>query len=146
MSRFLRVLFWGACFSVGGLSLLPVEHLPPVAFDWWDKAQHAMAFLVLGGLGLLAYSEKPGCIVIGLLVYGAFIELAQAASGWRYGDWQDWLADAVGVGAAYLGWIILKPARSQGQTSMSHRFLTFRTIFLDRVSVIRSMKSNDRCA
>ncbi|HEY1057284.1 MAG TPA: hypothetical protein VGE55_00985 [Limnobacter sp.] len=66
-----------------------------MAFDWWDKAQHSLAFLVLGGLGLLAYSEKPGRIVPGLLVYGASIELAQAASGWSYGDWQDWLAVSV---------------------------------------------------
>lgn len=119
MSRLLRVLFWGACFSVGVLSLLPVEHLPLVAFDWWDKAQHAVAFLVLGGLGLLAYSEKPGRLVIGLLAYGASIELAQAASRWRFGDWQDWLADAVGVSAAYFGWFILKAARSHGQISTS---------------------------
>lgn len=119
MKRLLQVLFWGASFSVGLLSLLPVEHLPPVAFDWWDKAQHALAFLVLGGLGFLAYSEEPGRVVIGLLAYGASIELAQAASGWRFGDWQDWLADAVGVVVAYLGWVFWKPARSHGQISIS---------------------------
>jgi VanZ family protein len=117
MSRLLQVLFWGACISVGVLSLLPVAHLPPMAFDWWDKAQHALAFLVLGGLGLLAYSVKPGRVVFGLLAYGASIELAQATSGWRYGDWQDWSADAVGVGAAYLGWVFWKPDRSHGQIS-----------------------------
>jgi hypothetical protein len=117
MSRFLRVLFLGACFTVGVLSLLPVEHLPQVAFDWWDKAQHALAFLVLGGLGLLVYFERPGRLVFGLLVYGASIELAQAASGWRYGDWHDWLADAVGVGAAYLYWFFWKPSRAHGQIS-----------------------------
>ncbi len=38
------------------------------------------------------------------------------------------------------------PSRSHGQISTSHRFLTFRTIFLDRVSMIRSMKFNDRWA
>jgi len=119
MSRLLRVLFWGAFFSVGVLSLLPVEHLPPVAFDWWDKAQHALAFLVLGELGLLAYSEKPGRIIICLLVYGASIELAQAASGWRYGDWQDWLADAVGVQVAYLVWLLGTRSRPKGQ--ITHR-------------------------
>ena len=117
MSRLLRVLFWGACFFVEVLSLLPVESLPAVALDWWDKAEHAVAFLVLGGLGLWAYSEKSGRVVFGLLAYGASIELAQAASGWRYGDWQDWLADAVGLGASYFGWIILRPTRSHGQIS-----------------------------
>ncbi len=38
------------------------------------------------------------------------------------------------------------PSRSQGQISTSQRFLTLRTIFLDSESVMRSMKSNDRCA
>ena len=40
-------------------------------------------------------------------MYGALIELAQAASGWRYGDWRDWVADAVGVVVAYLGWSVI---------------------------------------
>ena len=101
MNRLLQVSFWGMSLSVGLLSLLPVEHLPPIAFDWWDKAQHALAFLVLGGVGLLAYSAKSSYVALGLLVYGASIELAQAASGWRYGDWQDWLADATGVITAW---------------------------------------------
>ena len=38
------------------------------------------------------------------------------------------------------------PSRSHGQTSSPQRFMTFRTILLDSVSVMRSMKSNDRCA
>ncbi len=82
------------------MSLLPGEYLPS-AFDWWDKAQHALAFLALGSLGLLAYSATSGRVTLGLLIFGALIELAQSASGLRYGDWQDWLADAFGVGAAY---------------------------------------------
>jgi len=32
-----------------------------------------------------------------LLVFGGLIELAQAATGWRHGEWADWLADAVGL-------------------------------------------------
>jgi len=102
MNRLLQISFWGLSLSVGLLSLLPAEHLPPIAFDWWDKAQHALAFLVLGGFGFLAYPEKPSHVAVGLLIYGALIELAQAATGWRYGDWQDWMADAFGVGVAIL--------------------------------------------
>jgi len=102
MNRLLQISFWGLSLSVGVLSLLPVEHLPPIAFDWWDKAQHALAFFVLGGFGFLAYPEKPSHVAVGLLIYGALIELAQAATGWRYGDWQDWMADAFGVGVAIL--------------------------------------------
>ena len=104
MSRVFRRLFWVACAAVSVLSLLPGEFLPPVAFNWWDKAQHALAFLMLGGLGLVAYPKTARLVLMGLLFYGAVIELAQAATGWRYGDVQDWFADAVGVAAAYLIW------------------------------------------
>lgn len=105
MTRVFRGLFWGAVLVVTILALLPGEYLPG-AFDWWDKAQHALAFAVLGTLGLLSYSQVTTRIVMGLLLYGAVIELAQFATSWRFGDWQDWLADAVGVGAAYLGWLL----------------------------------------
>jgi VanZ family protein len=91
--------------------------LPPQILDLWDKAEHALAFLLLGGLGLWAYPRSALRITTGLLVYGGLIELAQAATGWRIGDWFDWLADAIGVMAVYLGWIFWKPARSHGQIS-----------------------------
>jgi VanZ family protein len=34
---------------------------------------------------------------LGLLAYGAAIELAQSATGWRFGDWLDLLADLIGI-------------------------------------------------
>jgi hypothetical protein len=55
----------------------------------------------LGGLGLLAYPAWALRVLLGLLVFGGGIELVQAATGWRIGDWWDWLADAIGVGAVY---------------------------------------------
>jgi len=67
--------------------------LPPTVFDWWDKAQHALAFLVLGGLGFFACAARSAQVALGLLAFGALIEVAQAATGWRYGDWQDWVAE-----------------------------------------------------
>jgi VanZ family protein len=141
-----RLAFWAAVAGVSVGSLTPTTYLPPQAFDIWDKAQHTSAFVLLGGLGLLAFPQRTLRVLTGLLVYGGLIELAQAASGWRYGDWQDWLADAVGVGAAYLGWVLWKPVRSHGQMSSPQRFLTCRTICLDSVLVMRPMKSDDRCA
>lgn len=117
MNRLLRRLFWAACAAVTVLSLLPAEQLPPVS-NWWDKAQHALAFLVLGVLGLWAYSSTPARVIFGLLFFGVGIELAQAATSWRFGDWHDWLADAFGVGVAYFVWTFLNPARSHGQISI----------------------------
>lgn len=123
MNRFLQVSFWAACFSVAVLSLLPVEHLSAAAFDWWDKAQHALAFLVLGGFGLLAYSTKSGRVVLGLSVYGAIIELVQSATDWRYGDWQDWLADVIGV---IVAWFVFRAVEkySMAKSALAGRRLS----------------------
>lgn len=107
MSSLLPFIFWAACAFVAVLSLLPGEYLP-VAFDWWDKAQHALAFLVLGLLAFGSYPTSTRRLLIGLLFYGAAIEFAQAITGWRYGDWQDWVADGVGLCIAYSGWRIGK--------------------------------------
>ncbi|WP_420906002.1 VanZ family protein [Candidatus Magnetaquiglobus chichijimensis] len=107
--------FWLAVAGVGLGSLTPVPYLPTQALDVWDKAQHVLAFVLLSGLGLLAFSQRALRVMAGLLVYGGLIELAQAATGWRYGDWQDWFADAIGVGAVCLGWVLWKSALSHGQ-------------------------------
>lgn len=101
----LRLAFWCALGTVTVLSLLPGAYLPPVAFDVWDKAQHTLGFLMLGLLGLWFYASASKHIVWGLLVYGALIELIQAATGWRYGDWQDWMANAIGISLAYGLWL-----------------------------------------
>lgn len=104
----IRTAFWCACLGLAVVTLLPGEYLPPVAQSIWDKAEHAVAFMCLGLLGLWAYPSAAHRVAIGLLAYGAAIELAQAATGWRTGDWRDWLADAVGVLAAYAVWRILR--------------------------------------
>ncbi len=100
----LQLMFWGTVVTVTVLSLLPGDYLPPIAFNVWDKAQHALGFLLLSVLGLNSYHNSIVRVVIGLLIYGATIEVVQAATGWRYGDWQDWLANAVGVALAYRLW------------------------------------------
>lgn len=107
----LRLAFWMAVVGVGVGSLMPTTYLYSQAFDIWDKAQHAFAFVLLGSLGLIAFTLRPLQILTGLLVYGGLIELAQSITGWRVGDWLDWLADAVGVGVVYLGWIVWNVVR-----------------------------------
>ena len=78
-------------------NLSPTTYLPSQAFTLWDKAQHALAFAALGALGALAYPRRLGLLAANLLLFGGAIELAQAATGWRSGDWADWLADAIGL-------------------------------------------------
>jgi VanZ family protein len=97
-------LFVGGCLGLAVLSLLPGEHLPPATWQVWDKAQHALAYAVLGGVGFVAFAHARGRVVVGLLLYGACIELAQAATGWRQGDVWDVLANAVGLGVVYVLW------------------------------------------
>jgi VanZ family protein len=97
LNQLYRPIFWLACLAVGALSLTPVQTLPHQVFDIWDKAQHAAGFAVLAFVGMLAYPRVLIGVTLGLLGYGAAIELAQSATGWRFGDIQDWLADAFGV-------------------------------------------------
>ena len=103
--RTFRLGFWALVLGVAVLSLLPGEYLPPVTATIWDKAQHASAFTVLGAWGMLVYPRRPWSVLLGLLAFGGAIELAQATTTWRFGDWQDWLADAVGLTlGAVLAW------------------------------------------
>ena len=78
---------------------MPGPYLPPLdIFNWWDKAQHAIGFGTLAVLAVLAY---PGAsklrIGVLLMVLGVLIEVLQYFSGYRFGDWQDAVADGVGV-------------------------------------------------
>jgi len=107
--RLVQTAFWACVLGTVFLSLVPVALLPQ-AFNWWDKAQHALGFSVLTVLGLLAYPKLRWQLPWGLLLLGAFIEVAQAASGWRHGDWLDLLADAVGVLVVMTAWYLGRSA------------------------------------
>ncbi|MGE0100219.1 MAG: VanZ family protein [Hydrogenophaga sp.] len=102
----IRALFWLSVLGISIASLVPVGMLPPQTLDIWDKAQHTVAFVWLGLCGLLAYPKHLPHVVSGLLVLGGAIELAQAATGWRYGEWLDLAADAVGISLAAAVWLL----------------------------------------
>lgn len=107
-----RIGFWTVVLAVLVLSLLPVDYLPEQATTVWDKAQHAFGFAVLTVLGLWAYPSRARLVLPGLLMLGALIELAQGATGWRHGDWQDVLANAVGVALGALLGFMGRPTTS----------------------------------
>ena len=98
---FPKVLFFSALLSVTVLALLPVEMLTLPVFNWWDKAQHALAFAVLSMLGFAAFPARTSRVALGMVLYGLAIELAQLAVGWRFGELQDVLADITGVIVAW---------------------------------------------
>jgi VanZ family protein len=107
--------FWAASIAVGVLSITPVDRLPPQVFDVWDKAQHAAGFLVLTLLGYLGHPTYRRRVGAGLLLYGAAIEFAQSATGWRHGDFGDWLADASGVGMGTLVYLLWRTLTKTSQ-------------------------------
>lgn len=84
------------------ISQLPVEHLPPMTLNWWDKAQHALSFFILGMLGLAIYPKNWAQLAFGLLCYGALMEMLQSLIGWRHGEFLDWVADIFGVLSALI--------------------------------------------
>ena len=98
-SNFRKALFWLCFVAVNSLALSPAPYLPPLEiFNWWDKAQHAIAFGVLAVLAVLAYPEASRLRIAVLLIgQGVLIELLQYYGGYRFGDWQDAAADGVGV-------------------------------------------------
>jgi VanZ family protein len=102
---FFRWSFWLACALVIVGSLIPTDQLPPLALDVWDKAQHAFAFAGLFVLGAWAYPRRVLWIALGLLMLGGAIELLQWQTGWRIGEWADWIADAIGVAVAMWWWL-----------------------------------------
>jgi VanZ family protein len=79
------------------LFLVPQEFVSSAIFDWWDKAQHAVAFSVLMLIGFVAYPIYFWRVVISLILYGVVIEIIQSWTDWRQGDVLDTVADAVGV-------------------------------------------------
>lgn len=61
---------------------------------------HALAFFVLGLLGLRAFPEPTWRVTTGLLGYGALIEVLQGMTSYRTAEWNDLLADGVGIAMA----------------------------------------------
>lgn len=94
--------FWAATVAVGVLSLLPPAL--PLPSTGWDKANHVLAFAVLGLLGAACWPARRARVLLALAAYGGAIEIAQAASGIRFGEWSDWIADAAGLAVAFLAW------------------------------------------
>ncbi|MBL8328200.1 MAG: VanZ family protein [Rubrivivax sp.] len=76
----------------------------------WDKANHAAAFAVLAFCAVFALRERPRhvfWIAYLLLALGLAIEIAQTFVPGRLGDWQDLLADAVGIAVGLMAAIRL---------------------------------------
>ncbi len=92
-----KFIFWCAITVITMLFLMPQNFTIGRIFDWWDKAQHALAFAVLMLLGFLAYPREFWKLGIALILYGVAIEIIQSWTGWRSGQVLDAVADTVGI-------------------------------------------------
>ena len=107
LHTFWRWSFWLLVLVTLWLSLVPADQVPS-AFHFWDKAQHAFGFAGLAFLGLMAYPGRIRLLMFGLALLGAGIECAQWMTGWRFGDWQDWVADCVGLAIGAVAWRLMR--------------------------------------
>lgn len=67
-----------------------------------DKFTHELAYGGMAVVGLLA-GFPPLALSLGLATHGGAVELLQALTHVRTGDWLDFLADVVGVAVVMLG-------------------------------------------
>jgi len=81
------------------LTLAPSKALPKVTL--WDKAEHALAWAALTGLGLILFRRWTWRIALFALAVGALVEALQGVLPLgRDADLKDWAADLAGVAVA----------------------------------------------
>ena len=85
------------------LALMPEP--PAMVTTGWDKSNHLLAFGTLTWLALHAFPQRLKSALLGLLAYGALIEILQSFTPTRSAEWLDLCADAVGI---LLGWGLVK--------------------------------------
>lgn len=106
-----RIAFWLAALSILVLSLLPPG--TPLPSTGWDKSNHVLGFAILGFLGGLGYRRREPGVAAGLFAFGVLIEALQGLSGYRFAEWGDLLADAIGIAVGVLATLAVHalPAR-----------------------------------
>ena len=75
--------------------------VPAMPTTGWDKSNHALAFAVLALLTNQAYPGRIATVLLGLLAFGGLIEILQSFTPDHVADWQDFLADGIGLALAW---------------------------------------------
>jgi VanZ family protein len=95
-------LFALACCVIAWLSLSPTEALPQ-GLTFWDKAEHALAYLGLTLIGAWAFPARLGRLAVGLFLGGIGVEILQSTMGLgRQGDPFDAVANSTGIAVGLL--------------------------------------------
>ena len=104
----LQLLFACCIIFTSVMAFIPSTQIPD-AFNLWDKAQHALAFAVLTITGNLAYPKLSKAVYVGLIAYGAAIEVFQSTlTSTRFGEVSDLLADSVGVAIGFAVYFVVR--------------------------------------
>jgi VanZ family protein len=99
-----RVMLTLLCVVAGCFAFTPGRP-PGPDFDGVDKLHHLLAFgsmATAGSLGWQTGRRAALRVAVGLLGYGAFIELVQSQLPTRSADWMDLLTDALGIAGGLL--------------------------------------------
>ena len=107
--RLWRVLLAALMLAI---CVLAFDPHPPDSLDiGWDKLNHGLAFAVLAPCAALALQgQRWRWLAAAALAvaFGAFIELVQTQIPGRSGEWEDLLADAVGIAAGRLAGLLIE--------------------------------------
>jgi len=109
LPRRLRLALYAlAALILTYMALAPTQDVPGSDLVW-DKAEHGSAWTVLTLAGLALSTKRRWAIGVFAIAFGAVIEVLQAVMPFgRDGNVADWIADIVGVAAAYLLWWIAR--------------------------------------
>ena len=100
---FARALFWVMCVAVLAGALAPQADTPRL-FALADKVVHTLAFAALALVGLRAYPRHLLVVCALLIALGGLIEIVQGYTSTRSQEWEDFLADILGVGLGASLW------------------------------------------
>ena len=101
-------LYAVAAVILSYVALAPTQDVPGADL-LWDKAEHGSAWTVLTLAGLALSTKRRWAIGVFAIAFGAIIEVLQAVMPFgRDGNVADWIADIIGVAAAYVLWFIAR--------------------------------------
>jgi VanZ family protein len=89
------------------LCVVPQQQLPDAPAG--DRVHHLVAWFVLTLTGYVLAPNRRIAIPAFALAYGVLIEIAQRLTPTgRHGEWQDFVADALGVGIAVVAFPLVR--------------------------------------
>ena len=99
--RLLLITAIGIVIAIWVLSLLPLSQS---GVPGSDKIHHFLAYFACMFFWGQCYPRPAQRLVLTILfiLMGVLVEFAQGLTGYRYYDWQDMVANGIGVAAAWL--------------------------------------------